>query len=97
MGFIVAMLFSCFVIHPIFVTKDINSFAFGNFAILTAIILILAQIGDLGESWIKRQCDVKDSGNWIPGHGGILDRMDSFTVSAPFVYITLLLNNGVIF
>jgi len=48
------------------------------FGLLSIILSILAQCGDLFESYCKRLCDVKDSGNLIRGHGGLLDRFDSF-------------------
>ncbi|WP_350344988.1 phosphatidate cytidylyltransferase [Proteinivorax tanatarense] len=48
---------------------------------------ILAQIGDLFESALKRKCNIKDSGDILPGHGGILDRFDSLLFIAPFGYI----------
>lgn len=47
---------------------------------------ILAQIGDLAESLIKRIYQVKDAGALIPGHGGLLDRVDSFLLSCPILY-----------
>ena len=47
---------------------------------------ILAQVGDLVESLVKRVYDVKDAGSMIPGHGGILDRVDSFLFSCPLLY-----------
>ncbi len=57
--------------------------------VLGAIIGILGQTGDLYESLIKRTYHVKDSSNILPGHGGILDRADSFILLAPVVYYYL--------
>jgi phosphatidate cytidylyltransferase len=57
--------------------------------ILGILIGVMAQIGDLFESLIKRDAGVKDSSQLMPGHGGVLDRMDSFILAAPVVYYYL--------
>ena len=57
------------------------------FSIISALLAIIAQIGDFFESKIKRIFKVKDSGNIIPGHGGILDRIDGLMFVAPIILI----------
>jgi phosphatidate cytidylyltransferase len=54
--------------------------------LIGAVVGALGQVGDIFESIAKRVCSVKDSSGLIPGHGGVLDRMDSFLFSTPFFY-----------
>jgi phosphatidate cytidylyltransferase len=58
--------------------------SFGGIAIIAVALLlsIVAQAGDLFESWVKRQFDAKDSSHIIPGHGGVMDRLDGFWAAA---------------
>ncbi len=57
-----------------------------HMAILGASVALVATLGDLVESSLKRLANIKDSGRIIPGHGGVLDRFDSILFTAPFVY-----------
>lgn len=63
-------------------------FAFGlplKLAPLGGVLAVLAQAGDLYESWLKRKAGVKDSGHLLPGHGGVLDRLDGLVPVAVLV------------
>jgi phosphatidate cytidylyltransferase len=65
--------------------------------VVALILCIVGQLGDLAESWAKRRFGVKDSGTIIPGHGGLLDRLDALLAVAPFAaLLALCLGRGVL-
>ncbi len=57
-------------------------------------LALTATVGDLVESLIKRDLGIKDISNWLPGHGGFLDRLDSVLPSAAVAYALFLIFNG---
>lgn len=67
---------------------DIN-ISYVYITLITLILSLISQIGDFAASSIKRFADSKDYGNMLPGHGGMLDRIDSLIFIAPFVYMII--------
>ena len=86
-GFLGGLFFSC--IASYFISTFTETLSFTNWLILSIIISVFGTIGDLIESKFKRQAKVKDSGIIMPGHGGLLDRLDSIIFAAPFIYLFL--------
>jgi len=89
-GFLGGLFFAC--ISSFFIAKytsDILDLKFTSWLILAIIVSVLGTIGDLIESKFKRQAGAKDSGVIMPGHGGLLDRLDSIIFASPFIYLFL--------
>ena len=61
--------------------------------IIGVITSIFCQLGDLLFSFLKRKAKVKDTGNFLPGHGGVLDRLDGIFLGIPFGFFSLILLN----
>ncbi|MCL4126272.1 UNVERIFIED_CONTAM: hypothetical protein GTU68_024326 [Idotea baltica] len=84
-GFIGGLVFT---LLAAFVIGKLNTeFTILNWLVIGVIVSVIGTLGDLVESKFKRQANIKDSGNIMPGHGGILDRLDSLLFVAPFVYL----------
>ena len=66
-----------------------------EWVILGGLTSCLGTLGDLVQSQFKREAGVKDSGKWLPGHGGLYDRMDSIIFAAPFIYLSLIIFKNV--
>lgn len=92
-GFLGGLFFACLSSYLIATyTETLN---FTLWLTLAIIVSVFGTIGDLIESKFKRQAGVKDSGTIMPGHGGLLDRLDSIIFAAPFIYLFLRISNHV--
>jgi phosphatidate cytidylyltransferase len=87
-GFLGGLFFCC--LSASFVSRYIDdSISTSYWLIIAIIISIFGTLGDLIESKLKRRSNVKDSGVIIPGHGGLLDRLDSIIFASPYIYLFL--------
>ena len=86
-GFLGGLFFAC--VSSYFITKFTDTLDFTSWLIISIIVSVFGTLGDLIESKYKRQANVKDSGVIMPGHGGLLDRLDSIIFAAPFIYLFL--------
>jgi phosphatidate cytidylyltransferase len=69
----------------------VHSFSLTSVILLSMVASVASQLGDLGESALKRHCDVKDSSHLIPGHGGVMDRLDGFWAVSLILGVVLLI------
>ncbi|MFK7833869.1 MAG: phosphatidate cytidylyltransferase [Winogradskyella sp.] len=86
-GFLGGLFFAC--VSSYFIATYTETLGFTQWLILAIIVSVMGTFGDLIESKFKRQAGVKDSGSIMPGHGGLLDRLDSIIFAAPFIYLFL--------
>ena len=87
-GFLGGLLFCC--ISASIVSRYIDeTLSTSNWLIIAIIVSVFGTLGDLIESKLKRESNVKDSGKILPGHGGILDRLDSIIFASPYIYLFL--------
>lgn len=86
-GVVGSIVFTCLIFSSLifYFTKDFNY----NLLIIATIISISCQIGDLFFSYLKRKAKIKDTGNFLPGHGGILDRLDGIFLGIPIGFLSL--------
>jgi len=82
----------CSLISGFILSTYFNNLSIFHWLMVSIIIVVSGTLGDLSESMLKRSLSTKDSGSFLPGHGGLLDRFDGLLLAAPlvFVYLTLL-------
>ena len=83
LGALIIVLLYTLILNKVFFFK----YSYFMLGIIAIVLSLIGQIGDFSASCIKRYVDIKDYSNLLPGHGGMLDRIDSVLFIAPFAYI----------
>ncbi|GAH36968.1 unnamed protein product [marine sediment metagenome] len=86
MGGILSAIVAAIIIYQIPILFSYSTLEYWQVILIGGLIGIFAQLGDLVESLLKRNIGVKESGNLLPGHGGVLDRFDSLIFVGAMVY-----------
>ena len=89
-GIIGALILSVLYTYCIRTFANVNIISYSYIVVISVVLSIIGQFGDFAASSIKRFVGIKDFSNLIPGHGGLLDRIDSLIFIAPFAYIILM-------
>ena len=88
-GFIGGVICSLIIVFIVYFCRIFTDTSFMPFLVSSLLAIFASVLGDLTESMFKREANIKDSGKLIPGHGGILDRIDSLTAAIPVFTTTL--------
>ncbi len=75
------------IVASVIIAQYITEIHWGHWIVIGILTVVFSTYGDLTESMLKRKANIKDSGNILPGHGGILDRFDSLLMTAPIVLL----------
>lgn len=81
------------IIAAVILSFFFKEYSIYSWCIIAIVIIVFGTLGDLAESLLKRSYNIKDSGNILPGHGGILDRIDGVLIAAPVLYVIINLIN----
>lgn len=84
----------CTFLAAFLLSRWIHDFGMDEWMLLAVCVAVFGTLGDLVESMLKRSVQIKDSGSILPGHGGFLDRFDSFIFVLPFAWLALMIWEG---
>ena len=94
-GMVGGVLFAVLVVSLVTLLSNVSFFQGVSLLAVTVITVLVSVLGDLWESALKRGRGLKDSGSLLPGHGGVLDRIDSLTAAIPIFTLYVVLVRGV--